>query len=1447
MLLVSPERIDPARLRRAANRLVARHPHLGAAMATTDAGVPVAVVPTSVDVPVVHVDLAANGADLDTAWESLIDEDRHRGFALDVPPLLRLTVADVPGGGSRILVTHHHLILDGWSSPLLLRELFDGYTGADDTVDTGAGRDMTAYLRALHARTTDPARVAADADRWRTVLAGSTPTRLVPDGASTAGSSDVETVIGADRSDSIVAAARAGGLTLNTVFQTAWAAVLASRTGSSDVVFGTSVSGRDVDADGIESMIGLLINTVPVRIALHPTESVAELCRRVQTEQAATADIHHVALPAIHRAVGESDLFDTLLVFENYTDEELPGGIAMTGVRDSTGYPVTVIVIPGPTIRIILKHHDGVDPSTARALLDGLVSAVAALAERPDAATRAIPIAAGDPPSTGGPALSDGRTVADLFADAVAENARHRAVIVDDPVHGTGAVTSFAEHSDEITRLARDLIADGVGPESVVAVMLPRSGDLLRAVWAVVCAGGAYLPVDPDFPAERIGGMLDDAGATHVLTWSRILADPDLASAIAARGVRVGELDRAETVDRIGRRPAGPITDTERIARLRADHPMYVLFTSGSTGRPKGVVVSHAAAANRLRWAQQTYRLSPADVVVQKTPSTFDVSVWELFWPALAGAATLVIAPDAHRDATRLAAAFARHGVTTAHFVPTMLAAFLLDPGADVLDGMRVLCSGEALPRPVATAARRRGADLHNLYGPTEAAVDVTACRVDDGDGPVPIGSPVAGTALHILDQWLRPVPRGVVGELYLGGVQIARGYAGRSALTAARFVADPTGGGRRLYRTGDLVHRDAAGELHYVGRSDFQVKIRGQRIEPGDVETALAALDGVHTCVVVAHDLGHGAQLVGYLTGDDITADSIRTRAEATLPAYMVPTHLMILDALPVTPNGKIDRRALPEPQIAASTGGRAPRTPVEQVLVDVVADVLGTAVSVDDDFFALGGDSIVSIRLVARARAAGMELDPRDVFEARTVAAIASRVRVAGTRRSASTVERHGRAPASPIARAAVRRAGVERFVQSRLLIAPTGTTAAAVREALADLASTHEVLGARLVDDGALDIPDHPVHPVPLTVGDRVDEPSTDLVEAALDTAFASLDPSRGIMLVAHWWPSADGGRLLLVAHHLVVDAYSWRVLLDDLNALTAGEEPEPAPTSYREWMTELRPALAGREEDPIPADDSEPSTDTFGTARERIVELDPGPTDVLVNRPAQTYRATAQDALVAAVLAALAASGEPLEADVEDHGRAHGDWDLSRTVGWFTTVIPLRAVDSDESPAGLLRAVKEARLGVEHNGAGLPAHAPARVLVNYLGAESGGVGDDEKGGGRGPTSAWRVAAASTDVAAIAESMAPDLELSHRIQLDAELVERPDGPRLRAHWRAARSVRAAEFDAFVDAWQRAADALVAHLSADDSGGLTPSDTLVTISQAELDDLVDFDLEDL
>lgn len=589
---------------------------------------------------------------------------------------------------------------------------------------------------------------------------------------------------------------------------------------------------------------------------------------------------------------------------------------------DATHYTVNLIVLPGERLRLHLDHRaDALDARTALSLGEALERLLTAVADAPDTAVGELDLLSAEQRhlmrewnDTAVPVPDT--TLVELFEAQVARTPHAPATVF------RGETLSYAELDRRAERLARSLRMRGAGPEQIVAVALHRSTEMVVALLGVVKSGAAYLPVDPSLPAERIAYMLSDADPVL------LLAGDDVAAALPA-SAGLPRLDPAAVPDEdgtpaaAGARPDAPLPS----------HPAYVIYTSGSTGRPKAVVVEHAAIVNRLLWMQDRYGLGADDRVLQKTPFGFDVSVWEFFWPLLAGAVLVVAEPGGHKDPAYLARTIEREAITTVHFVPSMLAAFVEDPDAGRCRSLRrVVCSGEALPEEL----KNRFLDvldvpLHNLYGPTEAAVDVTHwdCRRED-EGPVPIGRPIWNTSLYVLDPRGRPVPVGVAGELFLAGAGLARGYLRRPELTAERFPLDPFGvDGARMYRTGDLARFRGDGSVEYLGRTDDQVKIHGFRIELGEIETALGRLPGVgRAAVVVREDVPGERRIVGYVvpeTGATLDPEALRAELARTLPEYMVPLP-MLVDGLPVTANGKLDRRALPAPAAAPAAGHEPP-----------------------------------------------------------------------------------------------------------------------------------------------------------------------------------------------------------------------------------------------------------------------------------------------------------------------------------------------------------------------------------------------------------------------------------------------------------------------------------------------------------------------------------------
>ncbi|MCC6177442.1 MAG: amino acid adenylation domain-containing protein, partial [Chloroflexi bacterium] len=592
------------------------------------------------------------------------------------------------------------------------------------------------------------------------------------------------------------------------------------------------------------------------------------------------------------------------------------------------------------------------------------------------------------------------RTIPLLFEQQAARTPEAIAVVSEDR-HLT-----YRELDERANQLAHHLHGLGVGPETLVGICCERSLELIVGLLGILKAGGAYVPMDPMHPLDRLAFMLDDSGVRVLLTQEA------LTPRLPATGAQVVRLDG--DWPRIAGGSNGPVP-----SGLEPDHLAYMIYTSGSTGQPKGALNAHRAILNRLLWMHETFGLGPHDRMLQKTPVTFDVSVWELFCPLTAGARLVMARPEGHKDPTYLRTVIREQEITLVHFVPSMLQAFLHEPGLEDCTSLRrVVCSGEALTADLRDLCFERlpWVELHNLYGPTEAAVEVTAwvCQPDDHDPAVPIGRPIANTQAYILDSHRQPVPIGVPGELCIGGVQVGRGYLDRPELTAERFVPDPFSpeAEARLYRTGDLVRYRADGNIEYLGRLDQQVKIRGFRIEPGEIEAALTRHPAVREAAVVARDdQPSGKRLVAYVVseGSGASAAELRGYVGLRLPDYMIPAAFVYLDALPLLSNGKLDRRALPTPEVPRPDLGDdyvAPRTPTEEKLAEIWTRVLGIeGVGIHDSFFDLGGDSILSMQVVARARQAGLEIHPTHLFRHDTIAELAPVVKIARSSERASS----------------------------------------------------------------------------------------------------------------------------------------------------------------------------------------------------------------------------------------------------------------------------------------------------------------------------------------------------------------------------------------------------------------------------------------------------------
>ncbi|MFC9997484.1 amino acid adenylation domain-containing protein [Nocardia sp. NPDC127526] len=1211
-------RVDSTRLRTAAQALLDRHDVLRVSFAETPDG-PRQLVLAAAEIPWQEIDLTdiPEASARQRELERLVHVDAGSRFDLTRPPLLRFSLIRTDAEACTLLMTNHHLVLDGWSTPLVVRELLAGYlasiTGQELTAAPAHSyREFLAWL----ADQDDAASLAA----WTEALAGvDSPTRAVPTLADiTSTESGMVTVdFTAAQLSRLEATVREAGATVNTAVQAGWALLLAMLTGRTDVIFGGTVSGRPPQLTGVEEMVGLFINTLPVRVRLNPGERVADLLARVQAEQARLLDHQHVGLAAIHQAVGLPELFDTLTVFESYPidRETLSQAMDIAGMRildvegtDATPYPLNLMVIPQrapdgtESLQISVKFlADHLPEAAARRLLDRFVHLLDQIADRPDrrvaqlqhcdpAERRALlPVRGGDPVPM--------RTLADILTAGARVNPDGIAI-------SSGNLTmTYRDLDTWSNRFARVLLRRGVGREVFVVLALTRSVESVVAVWALAKTGAAFLPLDPNYPVERI---------EHILTDSR--------APIGVTVCAVGEslpgsidwllLDDLNTIRRVMTVSDAPITDAERGGPISLDQVAYLIYTSGSTGKPKAVLVSHRGLANLVSTQEKGLDLNEMSRTLQVASPSFDASVHELLKAHGMGGRLVVSPPDVY-GGSELEQLLRTQGVTHAVITPSVLAT--MNP-MGLTDLTNLSVAGEAAGAEL-VAAWAPGRRMLNLYGPTEFSIWATGPGVLLPGEPITIGGPIRGAQAMVLDSWLRPVPLGVTGELYLAGPALARGYFNRFALTSARFIANPYGAsGTRMYRTGDMVRwvevkgEDGARlELEYQGRSDFQVKIRGLRIELGEIDAVLHADDEIEYAATIGAP-GPGGQtvLVSYVVGvrgEPLDTELLRTRVAAALPGYMVPSYIIELDDVPLTPVGKLDRNALPAPDFASlQERYLAPRTAVETAVGEVFAEVLGVdRVSIDRSFFELGGNSLSATKVVARVNAVlGATVALRDLFDAPTVAQLSSRVVPSGDlsgRPALAPRLRPDRVPLSP----AQQRMWVLNRMDSSLaaynITAALRLTGAldtdALRAAVTDLVTRHETL--RTIYPGDADGPRQVVVSVAtaapeMRVVDTEDGAALrDRIEELTGTGFdVTREPPLRVGLF-RITDTPDTHVVVLVVHHISADGASMEPLATDLLtaylARSAGAEPvrEPLRVQYADYSLWQR-ELLGDERDP-----------------------------------------------------------------------------------------------------------------------------------------------------------------------------------------------------------------------------------------------------------------------
>ena len=1396
-------------------------------------------------------------------------------FDLCEGPLLRVRLIRLGEERHVLLLTLHHIVSDGWSMNVLIEEFSRFYSAYATGAEPGLPALPIQYADyALWQRSwLEAGEQERQLEYWRGKLGERHPVLELPTdhprpAVPSYRGSRYEFSIEPALAEALRGTARRQGLTLFMLLLGGFNILLQRYSGQTDLRVGVPIANRN--RAEVEGLIGLFVNTQVLRSVFDGRTSVATLLAGLKdTVLGAQA---HQDLPferlveafKVERSLSHSPLFQVMYNHQPLVaDIEALDSVAglSFGQLDwksrTTQFDLSLDTYEkgGRLYAALTYATDLFEARTVERMARHWQNLLRGMLENPQASVDSLPMLDAEERYQ----LLEGWNA--TAAEYPLQRGVHR--LFEEQVERTPTAPAlafgeerldYAELNRRANRLAHALIERGVGADRLVGVAMERSIEMVVALMAILKAGGAYVPVDPEYPEERQAYMLEDSGVQLLLSQSHLKLP-------LAQGVQRIDLDR-------GAPWFEDYSEANPDIHLDGENLAYVIYTSGSTGKPKGAGNRHSALSNRLCWMQQAYGLGVGDTVLQKTPFSFDVSVWEFFWPLMSGARLVVAAPGDHRDPAKLVKLINREGVDTLHFVPSMLQAFLQDEDVVSCTSLkRIVCSGEALPADAQQQvfAKLPQAGLYNLYGPTEAAIDVThwTC-MEEGKDAVPIGRPIANLACYILDGNLEPVPVGVLGELYLAGRGLARGYHQRPGLTAERFVASPFVAGERMYRTGDLARYRADGVIEYAGRIDHQVKLRGLRIELGEIEARLLEHPWVREAAVLAVD---GRQLVGYVVLESEGGDwreALAAHLATSLPEYMVPAQWLALERMPLSPNGKLDRKALPAPEVSvAQAGYSAPRNAVERTLAEIWQDLLGVErVGLDDNFFSLGGDSIVSIQVVSRARQAGLQLSPRDLFQHQNIRSLALAAKA-----GAATAEQ---GPASgEVALAPVQRWFFERAIpnrqhwnQSLLLQARQPLDGDRLGRALERLQAQHDALRLRFREErGAW----HQAY------AEQAGEPlwrrqagSEEALLALCEEAQRSLDLEQGPLLRALLVDMADGSqRLLLVIHHLAVDGVSWRILLEDLQRLYADLDADlgPRSSSYQAWSRHLH-EQAGARLDELDywqaqlhdAPHALPCENPHGALENRherkfVLTLDAERTRQLLQEAPAAYRTQVNDLLLTALARATCRwSGDAsVLVQLEGHGREDlGEAiDLSRTVGWFTSLFPLRltpAADLGES----LKAIKEQLRGVPDKGVGygllrylageeaatrLAALPQPRITFNYLGRF-----DRQFDGAALLVPATESAGAAQD---------PCAPLANWLSIEGQVY----GGELSLHWSFSREMFAeATVQRLVDDYARELHALIEHCCQEGNVGATPSDfPLATLRQEQLDRLPLARIEDI
>lgn len=1307
--------------------------------------IPVQCVHKELSMPVEIVDYRHLPADQKNEQVLAYEEaDRQQGFDFKVAPLMRVVLLRLEEDHFRMLWSSHHILMDGWSMPVLIEEFlraYDAYATGQEPAVVEEDR-YEEYIRYLERRDKD-----AEESYWKKYLSGLEAGTMLPFISSSArrthGVAEFREEVmhfGKELAASVTEYARKNRITVNTLMQGIWSYILHQYTGNADITFGVVMSGRPEDLPGVEGRVGMYINTLPLRSILKEEKSIAEWLQGLQQDQAQSQRHQYASLSDVQRWAGvQGDLFDSIMVFQNYPVSDMIAAADwklkvenLAGLEQTSNYPLLLRFSLDRDITLQLIYKDElIDPVYIRQLKTHFEQVLLQIIHQEDLTLKNINLL--DDPSrqkllyefnettVAWPAKA-GKTLVALFENQVQRTPDKVAAVYEDQQ------LTYSQLNVRANQLAHYLRRAGVGAETLVPLYADRSLEILTGILGILKAGGAYVPIDPAYPETRVRYILKDTNAALMVASVRQQSTDGLFDG------RVIDLTADSSL--IANEPVtdpSPVTGPDKLA--------YVIYTSGSTGRPKGVMMEHAGIVNFLLNQCAVFGINGEDRILQFTGYSFDASVEQIF-SALTTGATLVLLPDHVRLDRDLFDQFMKtNQITHLHATP----GFLRTLSPERYKGLkRVIAAGDVCKKELAD----RWAPFtkfYNKYGPTEAAVSVAQYQYNPSDiitgvNTVPIGQPVANTQIYILDRNGVPAPLGIAGELCIGGAQLARGYLNNDALTAQKFISDPFRENNRLYRTGDLARWLPGGIIEYIGRTDDQVKIRGYRIEPGEIEHVLQQFTGIHQCVVVVSgDNNDNKRLIAYVTAqDDFIQEEAVKYLKSRLPDYMVPSLIVKLQTIPLTINGKVDRKQLAALDNSSLLAIRyqAPRNELEQGLADIWQELLSVEkVGINDNFFELGGDSIITIQVVSRARRLGYELQVGDLFNYQTIARISAALQERHGVQADEEQTASGECGLLPVQQDYLQRTDgdISHYNQSVLLSVGKDLSAAVLNEVIGHILSHHDSLRFIYHRDGSgkwhQSYSNQQTEVLVADLSSLVAEDLGTAIEERCSYYHRQLDIEQGILMkvvLIQTGVSDAFNRLFITIHHLAVDGVSWRILLEDmeilLSAIKDGNRLKLGrkTASYNQWYQQLlqygQSKRIQRQSgywkqlqssyQPLPADNFPGQT---ASAESHVSRLGKEWTHQLLHEITQVYHTEVNDILLAGLTKVLCdwSGRSSIVIGLEGHGRIGlpGNIDVSRTIGWFTAKYPVQLQNEmTAGPASLIKGVKETLRQVPDKGLG-----------------------------------------------------------------------------------------------------------------------------------------------